>query len=366
MPVQYGGDKITFSDGSTVGSGWSGFKNRIINGDMQIDQRNAGASVSVSNGVVTYITDRWNVYEDTSGSITAQQSTTTPAGFTNAFLTTVTSAGTATGGQLARIQQRIEGFNIADLAWGTASAQPITVSFWVRSSLTGTYCVSIRNSAVNRSYVATYTISSANTYEYKTVTIPGDTSGTWLTNNGVGLYIDWDLGSGSNYNTTAGSWVSADRIRTSDQANWIGTNGATFFITGVQLERGSTATSFDYLPYGTELALCQRYFQIVGGTSTEHFAPGVMSATRINIVYGLKQTMRAAPSWSATSFGSSFGDLTVYYGTGALSITGTNENYMSPNNISIGFNHGGSTTAGGAGYIYFNSTNARIAFTAEL
>ena len=257
-----GTDGVQFNDSSLQGAAASPYvlKNRIINGDMKIDQRNAGASVSVSNGTVTFITDRWNVYEDTSGSMTSQQSTTAPTGFNNSLLLTVTSAGTATASQITRIQQRIEGNNIADLAWGSAAAQTITISFWVRSSLTGTYCVNIRNSAVDRSYVATYTISSANTWEQKSVTITGDTSGTWLTTNGVGMYVSWDLGSGSNANTTAGSWVASDKQNTSTQANWIGTSSATFYITGVQLEIGSTATPFERRMYGQELILCQRYY----------------------------------------------------------------------------------------------------------
>ena len=258
-----GTDGVQFNDSSLQGAAASPYvlKNRIINGDMKIDQRNAGASVSVSNGTVTFITDRWNVYEDTSGSMTSQQSTTAPTGFNNSLLLTVTSAGTATASQITRIQQRIEGNNIADLAWGSAAAQTITISFWVRSSLTGTYCVNIRNSAVDRSYVATYTISSANTWEQKSVTITGDTSGTWLTTNGVGMYVSWDLGSGSNANTTAGSWVASDKQNTSTQANWIGTSSATFYITGVQLEIGSTATPFERRMYGQELILCQRYYE---------------------------------------------------------------------------------------------------------
>lgn len=291
---------ITFPNNTTQNTAASGyaFHNRLINGDMRIDQRNAGASVSVPNDTVTYITDRWNIYENTSGSITAQQSTTAPTGFTNAFLTTVTSAGSATSGQLARIQHRIEGFNIADLGWGTANAQAVTVSFWVRSSLTGTYCVSIRNNDASRSYVATYTINSANTYEYKTVTIPGETSGTWLTNNGRGMYVDWDLGSGSTYNTTAGSWVAADKVNTSAQANWIGTSGATFYVTGVQLEKGTVATSFDYLPYGTELMLCQRYFELgrffqnTGGSTNYYFY-------EFSIPFTVEK--RATPSMTTTS-----------------------------------------------------------------
>jgi len=258
-----GTGSVTFPDSSTQNTAATGFgfKNRIINGAMMIDQRNAGASVTVSNGTVTYITDRWNVYEDTSGAISSQQSSTAPEGFTNSLLISVTSAGSATSGQICRLQQRVEGFNVADFGFGTAAAKTFTVFFWVRSSLTGTYCVNFRNNAADRSYVATYTISAANTWEQKSVTVAGDTSGTWLTTNGVGMFVSFDLGSGSNANTTAGAWTAADKQNTSAQANWIGTASSTFYITGVQLEKGSTATSFDYRPYGTELALCQRYYE---------------------------------------------------------------------------------------------------------
>jgi hypothetical protein len=296
-----GTDGVQFNDASLQGAAASPYvlKNRIINGDMRIDQRNAGASVTVSNGGITYITDRWNIYEDTSGAISAQQSTTTPAGFTNSFLTTVTSAGTATSGQLCRLQQRIEGFNVADLGFGTANAQSITISFWVRSSLTGTYCVNVRNGVADRSYVATYTISSANTFEYKTITIAGDTSGTWLTNNGAGLIVSWDLGSGSSANTTAGSWVAQNKENTSAQANWIGTSGATFYITGVQLEVGSTATPFERRMYGQELANCQRYYQTVGAASC-----GSVDGATGAIVQITEKTfvpMRSSPSGSIYS-----------------------------------------------------------------
>jgi hypothetical protein len=237
------------------------FKNRIINGAMMIDQRNAGASVSMTNGVFAYAVDRTYAYKDTTASTTAQRSTVAPTGFTNSFLFTTTTGGTVASGGQNFIQQAIEGFNVADLGWGTANAQPITISFWVRASLTGTYGVGITNSVANRVSVATYSVSSANTWEYKTITVAGDTTGTWLTDNSIGIRLRFDLGSGSTYQGTAGSWGSTLINTTSAQVSVIGTTGATFYITGVQLEKGSTATSFDYRPYGTELALCQRYYE---------------------------------------------------------------------------------------------------------
>jgi hypothetical protein len=275
--------------------------------------------------------------------MTSQQSSTAPAGFVNSLLLTVTSAGTATASQLCRIQQRIEGLNVSDLSWGSASAQTITISFWVRSSLTGTYCVNIRNNAVDRSYVATYTISAANTWEQKSVTIAGDTSGTWLTTNGVGMFISWDLGSGSSANTTAGSWVAGNKENTSAQANWIGTASATFYITGVQLERGSTATSFEWLPFGTELALCQRYYEKsfdygtapANGPNTTTLATpyGIFSGYSTNASPGggnvfYKVTKRAIPtvtpygnsqgywyasSWGVNAFAALSGDSSMYF-----------------------------------------------------
>jgi len=244
--------------GTGTTTGYYGFKNRIINGAMVIDQRNAGASVT-ANGY--NLVDRWAYAASQSSKFSAQQSTTAPSGFINSLIMTTASAVTIGAGDIFNINQPIEGLNISDLGWGTASAQTITLSFWVRSSLTGTFGGSLSNSAVNRSYPFTYTVSSANTFEYKTITITGDTSGTWLTTNGVGIRLFFSLGTGSTYSGTAGAWAGADYRSATGATSVVGTNGATFYITGVQLEKGSTATSFDYLPYGTELALCQRYFE---------------------------------------------------------------------------------------------------------
>jgi len=241
---------------------YTGFKNRIINGAMVIDQRNAGASVTPT--LNEYTVDRWQALVSVASKFSVQQnagSVTPPAGFKNYLGVTSLSAYSLLAGSYFQIGQKIEGFNVADFGWGTADAQPITFSFWVRSSLTGTFGGSLSNGGGTRTYPYTYTISSANTWEYKTVTVAGDTSGTWLTNNGKGLELYFGLGVGSTYSGTAGSWSGSYYISATGATSVVGTSGATFYITGVQLEKGSTATSFDYRPYGTELALCQRYFQ---------------------------------------------------------------------------------------------------------
>lgn len=248
--------------GTGTTTGYYGFKNRIINGAMVIDQRNAGASVAISAALATFITDRFNVRTQTGTGNTSQQSTTAPSGFTKSLLITIgTGATPAASDGSNYFRQVIEGVNVADLAWSTASAATVTLSFWVRSSLTGQFGGSLQNNAGNRSYPFTYTINSANTYEYKTITIAGDQSGTWVTDTTGGLYMYFDLGVGSNYLASSGSWAGADYRGATGDTKLVSTSSATFYITGVQLEKGSTATSFDYRPYGTELQLCQRYFE---------------------------------------------------------------------------------------------------------
>ena len=240
----------------------TGFKNRIINGAMTIDQRNAGAAVTVTSANQQRPVDRFQVQCATDGTLTAQQSTTAPVGFTNSLLLTVSVAdGTLAAGQVARIRHKIEGYNVGDLGFGTANASTITFSFQVRSSVTGTFAGYATNSASNRSYPFTYTINAANTYETKTVTLAGDTTGTWLTDNGVGLEVGFILGAGTDFNATANTWTAGEKLSVSGATNLMATNGATFYITGVQLEKGSTATPFEFRSIGQELALCQRYYQ---------------------------------------------------------------------------------------------------------
>jgi hypothetical protein len=282
-------------------------RNRIINGSMVIDQRNAGASVS-TNG--SYPVDRFQMALTAAigSTFTAQQSSTAATGFTNSFVWTVGTAGTATGTQGARFDQQIEGYNVADMGFGAAGASTFTLSFWVRSSVTGTYCVFFNNNALDRSYVAQYTISAANTWEQKTITVSGDTSGTWLKTNGSGLRVGWDLGSGSDRNTTAGAWASGFFTRTSSQTNFIGNAGATFYITGVQLEKGSTATPFEQRLYGTELALCQRYCLVYWGAtdgSPRFFGFNYTTTTALAQVY-FPVVTRTYPSGISVSTATGF------------------------------------------------------------
>jgi len=252
-----------------------GMRNRIINGNMTIDQRNAGASVTPTNG--QYTLDRWNANLSQASKYTVQQnvgSVTLPAGFTKYLGVTSSSAYSVTSTDYFFLEQVIEGFNIADLAWGTASASAVTLSFQVYSSLTGTFGGVLANSAQNRNYPYSYTISSANTWTTISVTIAGDTTGTWLTTNAEGIRLRFGLGVGSTKSGTAGAWSATQTFSATGATSVVGTNGATFYITGVQLEKGSTATSFDYRPFGTELHLCMRYYEksyeigTVPGTAT--------------------------------------------------------------------------------------------------
>jgi hypothetical protein len=263
---------------------------------MRIDQRNAGASITPAGG--GYGCDRWKFELSQSSKLTAQRSTTAPTGFINSQLVTSSSAYSVLTGDYFAVGQLIEGLNVSDLAWGTASAATVTLSFWVRSSLTGTFGGALSNSAQNRSYPFTYTITAANTWELETVTIPGDTSGTWLTDTGVGIRVYFGLGAGATYSGTAGAWAASALVTATGATSVVGTNGATFYITGVQLEKGSTATSFDYRPYGTELALCQRYYQNIGGQTLTGFAEG---STNLAATIFLYQQMRAAPTCSIRS-----------------------------------------------------------------
>lgn len=263
----------TFNSTLTVNgaavSGFTGFKNRIINPGMVINQRGGTVTATPSGA---YGVDRFKSYASGGGVFTSIQSTTVPTGpgFINSVLLTVTTADASIAApDYYAFNQEIEGFNVADLGFGTASASTVTLSFWVRSSITGTYAVALYNSAGNRGYPATYTISAADTWTFVSLTIPGDTGGTWLTNNSAGLIIRYDLGSGSDAYGTANTWKTTGTFaasRTSSTANWISTLGATFYLTGVQLERGSNATSFEFRDYGRELMMCQRYYWGINGS----------------------------------------------------------------------------------------------------
>ena len=299
MSVSIGGTiGVTFNDASvqnTAATGF-GFKNRLINSAMVIDQRNAGASVTQTTSNL-YGVDRFQAVGAVTSKFTFQQSSTAPTGFINSTLITSSAATSVGASDFYMYGQLIEGLNMADLAWGTASAATVTLSFWVRSSLTGTFGGSIQNSDNSRNYPFSYTISVANTWEQKSVTIAGDTSGTWLTTNGIGMKVRWSMGAGSTVSGTAGAWSGTLYYSATGATSVVGTNGATFYITGVQLEKGSTATSFDYRPYGTELALCQRYYQVGSSNNFGLFWSG--NTTSGNTYYSTTRfavPMRTSPT----------------------------------------------------------------------
>jgi hypothetical protein len=284
--------------GTGTTTGYYGFKNRIINGAMVIDQRNAGASVTQTTTDL-YPVDRFRIIGSVTSKFTGQKSTTAPAGFVNSLLITSSSAYAVGASERFIVGQNIEGFNTSDLAWGTANAKTVTLSFQVYSSLTGTFGGALRNSAGDRSYPFSYTIPVANTWTTISVTIAGDTTGTWLTDNSAGILLVFGLGVGSTLSGTAGAWAGASYFAPTGATSVVGTNGATFYITGVQFEKGSTATSFDYRPYGTELALCQRYYyRIISPVANNNdFGVGFNnSTTQSTLITPFPVPMRSSPT----------------------------------------------------------------------
>jgi hypothetical protein len=295
--ITIGSDNAVAIGGGNI-SPQTGFRNRIINGAMTIDQRNAGASVTPTTDN-TYALDRWSAGLTQASKFSVQRSAVAPSGFTNSALITSLSAYSLGAGDAFLISQNIEGFNVADLGWGTASAQAVTLSFWVRSSLTGTFGGVVANSAANRSYPFSYTISSANTWEQKTITVLGDTTGTWLTSNEIGMRVRFSLGAGSNFSGTAGAWAGSTLFSVTGATSVVGTSGATFYLSGVQLEKGSVATPFEFRSIGQELGLCYRYcFAETNQSSTfRWFAHGFTTGTTsANFGRPLPVPMRATPT----------------------------------------------------------------------
>jgi hypothetical protein len=272
-------------------------RNKIINGAMVIDQRNAGAAVTAPGFPV----DRFFM-SFAQSTLSGQRSTTAPTGFSQSLQFTNGTGVTPAASEFNGFSQGIEGFNIADLSQGTAGALSFTVSFWVRSSVTGTYAGRL-TSASALSYVFTYTISQADTWEHKAVTISGDTTGSWSVGNSLGMQLLFDLGSGSNFNATAGAWNSGNFTRTSGSVTWRATTGATFYITGVQLEAGTVATPFEHRSFGQELALCQRYYQLCS-PSLDVVQVSTTTAN-YSAQYPFACEMRAVPTLVNTTIGSS-------------------------------------------------------------
>jgi hypothetical protein len=362
-------DSITDSNGSVFSPSSSLFKNRLINGAMVIDQRNAGAEVNPAvNGA--YYLDRWVVQSTQTSKFKIGQnagSVTPPVGYSKYLGCTSLSAYSVTSTDVFTVQQRIEGLNVADLAWGTASAATVTISFWVYSSLTGTFGGALRNSDNTRTYPFSYTINSANTWEKETITITGDTSGTWLTTNGTGIVLNFSLGTGSTYSGTAGSWSGTDYRSVTGATSVVGTNGATFYVTGVQLEKGSTATSFDYRPY--ELSLCQRYYwktlPAAGGVEfCVAYGFGTTGATGILF---FPVSMRIAPT-ALEQTGTS-GDYRIYRCGAATNTTCSSVPVFgtaSTNYSSVVFTVASGLTNGSGGSLGTVNSSAYLAWSSEL
>jgi hypothetical protein len=349
-----------------------GFRNRIINGDMRIDQRNAGAAVTINSSTATYTLDRFvAVGQATDGVFTVQQVSDAPAGFINSLKVTTTTADASIGAsQDYSVRHYIEGLNVADLGWGTASAQSVTFSFKAKSSITGTFSGSITNSAQDRSYVFTYTINSANTWEDKTVTIAGDTSGTWLTTNGRGIHINWMIGAGSTFFGTPNTWAAGFARAASGQVNVIGTLSATWQITGVQLEAGSVASPFERRDYGRELAMCQRYAVRIDAASDTYTRYGIgecVLTTQADIFIPMPVEMRTKPT-SLTTTGTAsnyamYAANSIRTCTTVPIIQSASQPKMAVINASVA---SGLTAGGSAQFISNNNTASYLVFSAEL
>ena len=369
-------DQIVTSVANTsLGAGNSSImKNRIINGAMVIDQRNAGASVTPTvDG--QYTLDRWQVSLSAASKFSVQQNgggvITAPAGFNNYLSITSLSAYSVPTGGYFMLNQPIEGFNVSDLNWGTANAKTITLSFQVFSSLTGTFGGAIQNSAQNRAYPFSYSIPVANTWTTISVTIAGDTTGTWVgSTNGVGMFVRFGLGVGSNFSTTAGSWTAGQYFSSTGATSVVGTSGATFLVTGVQLEVGSSATGYEYRQYQQELALCQRYFWMCtrgNGSTDQMIANGfAYSASQPEAVIQMKTSMRTAPSLYISNVANTFqaGAAAANYTFGTMGIYGSSTESA----LVYGSGVGGFTAGQGVriSIISTATSTAYIGFSAEL
>lgn len=331
-------------------------RNKLINGSMVIDQRNGGGSVTPDGS--SYTLDRWRLGASAASKVSVQQSSVAPEGFSNSALITSVSAYTMGAIEEINFGQRIEGYNASDLGWGTASAKAVTLSFWVRSSLTGLFSGAVKNADGTRSYAFTYSINAANTWEYKSVTIQGDTSGTWAATNSTGVIAQFMIAAGSSLLTTANTWSSGNYAGATGATNLVATNGATIYITGVQLEVGDTATPFEHRSYGQELALCQRYYQKYVEPRLRGVHGGGQSAARMGMT--LPVIMRVAPSVTLS------GTLSVYDGGTSAGITGILASYTYPDSVEIDGFLTATLTTGRALVAYKANGGSYLSIDAEL
>ena len=349
---------------------YTGFKNRIINGAMTIDQRNAGTATA--NTINGYTVDRWQVAQSITGKLIAQQnagsiSVLSETEFSKYLGVTSQSAYSIGASDYYTISQSIEAFNLYDLQYGTANAKTVTLSFWVYSSLTGTFggCVRVYNGSAYRSYPFTYTVSSTNTWTHASVTIAGDTVNTINpTGNAIGMVVSFGLGVGTTYSGTTGSWSTNNYLSATGATSVVGTNGATFYITGVQLEKGSTATSFDYRPYGTELALCQRYYyrQSSPAATDTYYLTGLCVASTIRSCPSTFTQMRSTPTISFSSTAHFSG----YDGTSAPALSSVISTNSTSQSIGALVTVASALSTGRVGLLISNSSSAWLDYSSEL
>ena len=276
--------------------------NRIINGDMRIDQRNNGAS-GTANGV--YTVDRWFYGASQAAKGIWVRNPNSLAGFPYCLQFVSSSAYALLAADFFQFNQRIEADMISDFAWGTAGAQPVTLSFWVASNQTGTFSGSISSVAATRSYPFTFSIPAPATWTKIVITIPGDTSGAWaMSGNAEGARINFDLGCGSTNRGPANVWSSAAYVGVTGSVSIVSTNAATFNLTGVKLEIGSIATPFNHKSPQESMADCQRYYQrfSTNGVNTQCLGSGYCANTSLAGIYvAFKKSMRASPTVSASA-----------------------------------------------------------------
>ena len=358
-PIGINGQALLATDTPQQAFDLLGSRNRnlVINGDMRIDQRYAGAS---DTGINAYLVDRWmREFGSVPGSYTFQRVTDAPVGFTNSLKVTVNTASGALSVS-ASLAQKIEGYNIVQLNWGTANAQPVTLSFWVKSSITGYFGGAINNNYSGQTYNFGYNIISANTWEYKTVTIPGSTSSTWVTDNTLGLNLVFGLGAAAARQAAANAWANNIARQPTGSVDLVTYTGATFQITGVQLEVGKVATPFEYRSYGQELALCQRYYQEMNMGDAETIASGPsISSNRYRFLLPTPVTMRSLPTVATT------GSLTFRTGGADYAIANMSSLTLNSNGIIVG---GTATSVGNAlsGSMYSSGGTSKITLSIEL
>jgi hypothetical protein len=342
------------------------FRNKIINGDMIIYQRQAAATAS---GI--YATDRWQLTKSNGATESLAPNTDAPTGFSASLRNTISVGDASIGAtEYSAFNQSIEGVNTSDLAWGTSSAKSVTLSFWVRSSVIGQYTANLRNLDASRICPFNYTINVANTWEHQKITLPGCLDGVWnagTTSTSITVQIYPALGS-SYLGGTAGVWNSTGKYGSGTPVNAIASNGNIFAITGVQLEAGTCATPFERLLYSQTLSLCQRYYiGLYGRTSgTTVFGQGLCESSTVgSCLFGFfPTTMRVEP---AASIGAGL----QLYGTIGAGINGTfssvaiSEDRSSTTSGCIYFSFTGAYV-GGSYVAYTSSTGIKVAFNAEL